>query len=708
MRTATCNSTSELIRLCAQELHDTNVVIGAGVYELDKPIELNNMSNVNFVGEKQVFISGTVTIGERFSARDNGIFSAPYKSPLVPDGLFVGENAYILCRYPNYKADTVLGGMADNTDFEERARGWKNPAGGYIRALHRSEWGGNDYIITGRNSDGTLALQWVGDNNRGSAFKQGSRVAENIAEELDAQGEWFYDKTTGELRVIPYDGDDLSALTVRAAVTPSLIRLKNCDNITFSDITFRQTSRTLFTGKYEKITRSDWAIVRDGAVMMTGCANIALKGCGFTEIGGNCIFISGKNRDIDISGCTFRDCGASGVAIFGDPSCQRDASTWENHKTEITDFTPGPANDLYPEAVSISDSEFSNLGIYEKQSAPVAISLSHNVSVTSNTIHHVPRAGINICDGAFGGHRIEDNLIYDTVRETGDHGPFNSWGRDRFWSVGGYDTNGGNGAAKKSYAKLDAVDVTLIKHNYISGMHDPGSIVDDGGRSYVFGIDLDDGSSNYTIERNVCVGVGIKLREGFFRTVRGNLIINAALDLHVPFEGNEDLVEGNVVISSRPLAPIGVTENNMIKLTKNLFVGSQSFGSGDILLRGSDNIVSGLLDYSLIGFEPIEMSFGANIKPVENKNNTVKNYHLCGMTLTALDDSLRSAAGTPDCNGAYVLDVDKESLPYKKGIRIGDVIISMNHAPVANPESIDENCRFECVEVFRSQKQLEL
>lgn len=28
---------------------------------------------------------------------------------------------------------------------------------------------------------------------------------------------------------------------------------------------------------------------------------------------------------------------------------------------------------------------------------------------------------------------IEYNDVFDTVKETGDHGSFNSWGRDRFW-----------------------------------------------------------------------------------------------------------------------------------------------------------------------------------------------------------------------------------------------------------------------------------
>ena len=52
-------------------------------------------------------------------------------------------------------------------------------------------------------------------------------------------------------------------------------------------------------------------------------------------------------------------------------------------------------------------------------------------TVRRNTIHDCPCAGININTGCFGGHEIAHNWIYNSVLETSDHGPFNSWGRDR-------------------------------------------------------------------------------------------------------------------------------------------------------------------------------------------------------------------------------------------------------------------------------------
>jgi hypothetical protein len=63
--------------------------------------------------------------------------------------------------------------------------------------------------------------------------------------------------------------------------------------------------------------------------------------------------------------------------------------------------------------------------------------MAQDITVRHCSIYDVPRAGINIGDGCWGGHVIEFCDIFDTVKETGDHGSFNSWGRDRYWGLRG-------------------------------------------------------------------------------------------------------------------------------------------------------------------------------------------------------------------------------------------------------------------------------
>jgi len=64
-----------------------------------------------------------------------------------------------------------------------------------------------------------------------------------------------------------------------------------------------------------------------------------------------------------------------------------------------------------------------------------------------------PRAGININDGFGGGNELTKNLIFNEVRETYDHGPFNSWDRQPFL------TTVANGTASLNPA------YTLVHHN---------------------------------------------------------------------------------------------------------------------------------------------------------------------------------------------------------------------------------------------------
>lgn len=70
-------------------------------------------------------------------------------------------------------------------------------------------------------------------------------------------------------------------------------------------------------------------------------------------------------------------------------------------------------------------------------SAITKFTIYHEVRIITELYHRILipcLAGILINDGFCGGHFVEHNYIYDCVKETKDHGPFNSWGRERFWS----------------------------------------------------------------------------------------------------------------------------------------------------------------------------------------------------------------------------------------------------------------------------------
>lgn len=569
-KNAAANAAGRNITLCFR----------GGIYHLSQPVEwtadqcLPGCGTLTFrayKGEEAVF-SGAVELGKLdWQPVGGGIMVSHPGAGYDFDILYADSKRQVMARYPNLTDPETLFGLSgpvsDVLDPDRIRRTWKTkPEDGYVRALHEKEWGGCSYKITGMDSAGHVGLQWVGDNNRGSGYNPSQMIVENVREELDAPNEWYYDRKTGDLYFYPPEGMDLNSTVFEGASSNELIRLTGdspgqpVQNIVFCGIHFTKTHRTLFNTPYERPLRGDWGFARTGALFLENARNITVMDCIFDEIGGNAIMMSGYNEAHRITGNRMEQIGASAVLIAGKEDAVREPSHWDHddHKTRIHDRVPGPKSEDYPRRITVEYNYMSDMGLYEKQVSGVCMSVSSRIHVKGNTIHRCPRAGININDGTFGGHLIEDNDIFDCVRGTGDHGPVNTWGRDRFWSLGGYDISGGGGEEKAPYAFLDAVEPTVIRHNRIA--HDGE-----------YGVDLDDGSSNYEICDNLFLGTGVKLREGFCRAVRNNIIIDGTVNIHVSYAENRDAVEHNIIISARPYDFISPNEGSETTFCKNLF-----------------------------------------------------------------------------------------------------------------------------------------
>ena len=209
--------------------------------------------------------------------------------------------------------------------------------------------------------------------------------------------------------------------------------------------------------------------------------------CEFDQLGGNAVFVNNYNRRVPIRGCYIHDSGGNGVAFVGDPKAVRNPLFEYGQRQDYAtiDKTPGPQTDNYPADCIVEDCLITRIGRVEKQAAGVQISMAQGITVRHCSIYEMPRAGINISEGTFGGHVIEFCDVFDTVLETGDHGSFNSWGRDRFWGL--------KDAPAEELPQLALLDV--VKPNILRNSRwrcDHG-----------WDVDLDDGSSNYEIYNNL-------------------------------------------------------------------------------------------------------------------------------------------------------------------------------------------------------------
>jgi len=140
-------------------------------------------------------ISGGMMLELEWTKHEGGIFKAQTPEGLVIDQVFVDGKNQHMARYPNYdpakKAEPYQGYAAD-AFASSQAKGWANPAGGYIHAMHTSRWGGYHYRITGKNDQGGITYEGGWQNNRQMGMHKNYRMVENIFEELDAPNEWFH------------------------------------------------------------------------------------------------------------------------------------------------------------------------------------------------------------------------------------------------------------------------------------------------------------------------------------------------------------------------------------------------------------------------------------------------------------------------------------------------------------------------------------
>jgi hypothetical protein len=383
------------------------------------------------------------------------------------------------------------------------------------------------------------------------------------------------------------------------------------------------------------------------------------------------------------------------------------------NKLEDIDRTPGPRNDNFPADCLVDDCLIHLTGRVEKQTAGVEIDLAQNITVRHCSIYDLPRAGINIGDGCWGGHLIEFCDIFDTVKETGDHGSFNSWGRDRFWLPEISDIN----ALVKQAPELPLLDVVkpiTLRNNRWRCDHG-------------WDIDLDDGSSNYVITNNLCLHGGIKNREGFRRIVENNILVGSGFHPHCWLADSGDVFAHNIVwrdyqSARMPAPPWGAAMDfNLVQVygattnapatrlqqqsgrDENSIVADAQFvdpAHGDYRVKnGSPALALGFVNFAMdqFGVQKPELKAIARTPDFPQpklSTGTIAAREAAlvtwlGATVRNIaDEGEMSAFGLPGVTGVLVLEVPADSLLAKAGLRKNDVILSVNGTKTADASAL--------------------
>lgn len=725
-----------------KESGEVTLFLREGTYRLQKTVVLtktdgnrNKALNIRSYPGEKVVISGGQKLDLDWKPYKKGIMCAKIEGQVQMDMLLVNGEIRHMARYPNYDEQAIrFNGTSAEATAPSRVKQWKHPGTGYLHAMHRSDWGDFHYRITGKDDKNQLVLEGGWQNNRQSGLHPDNRMVENIFEELDAPGEWFFDTEESVLYYYPIEGENMEKAVVETPQLKHLFEIRGTEadpvmNIRLDGLQLTQTMRT-FMERYEPLLRSDWTIYRGAAVFMEGTERCSLSDCDLYNLGGNAVFFSKYNRNAEVSGSHFTNIGASAICFVGDPQCVRSPSFEYSLFVpfDLLDREKGPKGNNYPSNCVVKDNLIHKIGLFEKQITGIELSMSQSIIISHNSIYDTPRAGINVSEGTWGGHIIEYNDIFDTVKETGDHGSFNSWGRDRFWHPD-YKTMEEMTTNHPELVLLDAVKTTTIRHNRFR--------CDRG-----WDIDLDDGSSNYHIYNNLCLNGGIKLREGFYRIVENNIIINNSFHPHVWFLQSGDVFSRNIVMSAyKPIQvrkwglmvdyniftdSIALQAAHKNGTDKNSWVSDVLFANpsvGDFILSdNSEAIVNGgfhnfpmdefgvqSLRLKSISRQP-EMpvpiiSYGGVRAQIERWQGVeLKN-------LTTLGE--RSATGMDSERGVYVLSVDPLESMHTL-LKTNDVILKVNNRQTNTSKEFFEALKDSkpgdkiTLVVFRFQKEISL
>ena len=549
------------------------VVLLEGTYYLDTPLTFGpedsgaETTPVVYAAEpgRRVTLSGGRRLTCQWVQYKNGIMMAKVPKGLDFTQLFVDGKRQIRARYPNYDAslpgksgyieaagpisagipNPYAGPDEDMTFSTEAPRGiqfnpstfskqkWADLQDAEIHIFQAAYWGNLHWKIKGIDF-GNNSI-WFGDGGQQIGAKCSKNPAvlnqkslffiDNVFEELDAPGEWFLDKKKHLLYYYPEPETNLQNAVVEVPVLEQAIQFVGTQenpvrNISLQGFRIAHT-KTTYLSPYDVPSLSDWAIHRGGTVFAEGTRDCSVEDCWFDAIGGNAVFVNNYNRGFSISGCKFTESGDSAMCFVGDLE-----------KTTGTQLA-------FPYECQASNNLVHDCGVFGKQIAGVYISRAKRINASHNLMYNLPRAGICIGDGTWGGHIIEYNQTHDTVRETSDHGPFNAWGRDRGWALA---QSHGTYTTERSLdvweALVDAMEPVVVRNNFFD-------------EKSGWGLDLDDGATNYDIYNNISVGgVSMKLREGAYRKVHNNIwyLAKGAPCFHVGNNDNHDQYFNNITV----------------------------------------------------------------------------------------------------------------------------------------------------------------
>lgn len=386
---------------------NVNINLRGGVYELSNPINLTSADSGKGGGvvTYQSYQNEVVVVrGSKALAGFTAIGGGIYEVDLTANGLgtqtvkdlFVNGVRQIPARYPNYiapnfsKTDPWEGNFvfaASNTpevknkvvysDTFTRPESWSNPTTGSVNIYSGPNYWNSIVPISALNKAGRTIN--FGSDVTYNLLPGNRFFVENIREELDAPGEWFFDASAKKVLLIPPAGININSDRISVPISNYIFNPNGANNIKFSHLVLEESQRHALYLISSKDITIDNSVIRNT-----------------TERG---IFVQGSSERVSINNNIIHDTGDDGIMID-----QTDYSYRKN---------------LSSSGHSITNNRVYLVGQIIKWGSGIKASSTVGLKIANNEVYDTPRVGIFLVGNDT---VVESNHVHNTNRETQDSG----------------------------------------------------------------------------------------------------------------------------------------------------------------------------------------------------------------------------------------------------------------------------------------------
>ncbi len=270
---------------------------------------------------------------------------------------------------------------------------WENVNTGYINIFTHHNYGNKHHEIVGVDVENSV-IEFK-QNHPSEVYNKDCRFyVYHIFEELDAPGEWFFDKADGVLYFWPMDGKKPADGDVVVPAVENLVQFlpvrnkkEYISNIRFENIRFGYPKKSAFDGG--------------------GIKDCVIAGCEIFNTGGRGLSLGIDSCDNQIISNDIHDTCGGGMRIGGE--------IFENHRISGN---------------VIANNHIYNCALVEcMEEAGIYLLTADRNTIAHNLIHDIGRWGVGL--NAASNTVIEYNHIYKTNHITEDAGGINtvsSWG----------------------------------------------------------------------------------------------------------------------------------------------------------------------------------------------------------------------------------------------------------------------------------------